>query len=112
MPKMATFQSTHSVGSGTTVGIPVEASVKFQSTHSVGSGTQATSLFRNLQGFQSTHSVGSGTRKSHSKRIRLKISIHPLRGEWDVVKYLPIFTYSISIHPLRGEWDREFCRDR
>ena len=33
------------------------------------------------------------------------ISIHPLRGEWDVSEPdKPLYTI-ISIHPLRGEWD-------
>ena len=35
----------------------------------------------------------------------LIISIHPLRGEWDYVNVSYAFFVSISIHPLRGEWD-------
>ena len=34
--------------------------------------------------FQSTHSVGSGTAREHPLRPLKGISIHPLRGEWDL----------------------------
>ena len=38
--------------------------------------------------------------------MRTNISIHPLRGEWDVYNISPSGDYEIiSIHPLRGEWD-------
>ena len=77
------FQSTHSVGSGTdTIGRRLHANDfnpptpwgvglrnggmgayrrRFQSTHSVGSGTILYSLTVPPRVFQSTHSVGSGT---------------------------------------------------
>ena len=82
-----------------------------------------------LRQFQSTHSVGSGTAEAEEAIAKIAISIHPLRGEWDVVLAHEHFTgyyfnpptpwgvglprpqrpegrADISIHPLRGEWDR------
>ena len=123
----------------------------FQSTHSVGSGTsRLCQKGYGYYGFQSTHSVGSGTDAFMSDVALSEISIHPLRGEWDAPLFfsvskavhfnpptpwgvglayfgvnliVPVFqsTHSvgsgtcssyiithktqISIHPLRGEWD-------
>ena len=83
--KILTFQSTHSVGSGTAAGMifrrcgkisihplrgewdgydrPPSPCQRFQSTHSVGSGTMHFRHSFPPQVFQSTHSVGSGTRR-------------------------------------------------
>ncbi len=61
------FQSTHSVGSGTCDLCCIMIVVAFQSTHSVGSGTKMCALSRRKREFQSTHSVGSGTAKLHKK---------------------------------------------
>ena len=104
------------------------AKLRFQSTHSVGSGTAiAGNRMADMQ-FQSTHSVGSGTGEPSTNAVGKMISIHPLRGEWDVpyglfaaqvTDFNPptpwgvgpsvhlLFTpfLQISIHPLRGEWD-------
>ena len=35
----------------------------------------------------------------------IRISIHPLRGEWDAKPTRDNDADRISIHPLRGEWD-------
>ena len=56
----------------------------FQSTHSVGSGTVFSRPRRPKARFQSTHSVGSGTGAETKITLNDAISIHPLRGEWDV----------------------------
>ena len=56
----------------------------FQSTHSVGSGTYNSSSGDGRSLFQSTHSVGSGTAHVSVWLCGRAISIHPLRGEWDV----------------------------
>ena len=55
--------------------------------------------------FQSTHSVGSGTLACLLRSLSRRISIHPLRGEWDSAKKFILDALQISIHPLRGEWD-------
>ena len=55
--------------------------------------------------FQSTHSVGSGTDLLEPFGVVLGISIHPLRGEWDLLMGEMYVATCISIHPLRGEWD-------
>ena len=62
-----TFQSTHSVGSGTNGILDELTEYLFQSTHSVGSGTEEWKNACVLSRFQSTHSVGSGTAKLHKK---------------------------------------------
>ena len=78
----------------------------FQSTHSVGSGTPPRLSSLNLPTFQSTHSVGSGTHYTTQIAKRQDISIHPLRGEWDCFPRPFRLCLRISIHPLRGEWDQ------
>ena len=59
--------------------------------------------------FQSTHSVGSGTLACLLRSLSRRISIHPLRGEWDSAKKFILDALQISIHPLRGEWDWSKC---
>ena len=86
--------------------------------------------YRDLLRFQSTHSVGSGTSASFCISEYFSISIHPLRGEWDLQAFVtvksklpfqsthsvgsgtctrqqPSLLVLISIHPLRGEWDNK-----
>ena len=82
MPRL--FQSTHSVGSGTLTRHLITALfISFQSTHSVGSGTCRYYVLFYTCVFQSTHSVGSGTNAYLKSKGFTRISIHPLRGEWD-----------------------------
>ena len=79
---------------------------RFQSTHSVGSGTGCPALnvsisiisIHPLRGEWDLPTVASG--------VAMPISIHPLRGEWDLSIRRYLFVFRISIHPLREEWDR------
>ena len=49
--------------------------------------------------------MGSGTHVQAYKIQKRGISIHPLRGEWDLGNAIRHDKTVISIHPLRGEWD-------
>ena len=125
------FQSTHSVGSGTSASEqPVKVSAisihplrgewdnwcKWSdkpiniSIHPLRGEWDVALVFviSSRSRFQSTHSVGSGTHNPCAYAARkIDISIHPLRGEWDSATAKDDFILLISIHPLRGEWD--FC---
>ncbi len=100
------FQSTHSVGSGTTCAKRPSPICVFQSTHSVGSGTAGDGIpgFRFLY-FNPPTPWGVGRYAIKSSDIPKTISIHPLRGEWDTFNSHFPGASIISIHPLRGEWD-------
>ena len=100
----------------------------FQSSHSARSGTHKLIKRSTLSIFQSSHSARSGTSAAACSRSMQRISILPLREEWDVcyiisAQIIKNFNpptprgvglcypkraespYSISILPLREEWD-------
>ena len=77
------FQSTHSMRSGTFFSFSFRLSGSFQSTHSMRSGTPTGIRELGPRPFQSTHSMRSGTLYRLCNGIRINISIHPLHAEWD-----------------------------
>ena len=99
------------------VGLPSRSAMHhnpiFQSTHSVGSGTQRPEG-RADEGTISIHPLRGewDLTADRPRGCRKKISIHPLRGEWDIYTWTAATVQKISIHPLRGEWDgivNRFC---
>ena len=126
--RLRAFQSTHSVGSGTqcindsraeseisihplrgewdSSGLFSTAiTFNFNPPTPWGVGRRSKRMFVSVKVFQSTHSVGSGTVSFVGYTPISLISIHPLRGEWDVYFSNASLRILISIHPLRGEWD-------
>ena len=72
----------------------------------MGRATITVPMRNNAKIFQSTPSVGRATAAGSGGGASTAISIHALRGEGDVAKYLTVFaSTSISIHALRGEGD-------
>ena len=131
--RAAAFQSTHSVGSGTT-GRRGQQGSFYISIHPLRGEWDLTSLRRMMHGcnFNPPTPWGVGRKIDKRKNPSSNISIHQLRGEWDEPEQTPKRFLShfnpptpwgvgltlhfdarlrrvISIHPLRGEWDLRFC---
>ena len=101
-----TFQSTHSMRSGTHDDqlVTIDDMISIHPLHAEWD-QHGGILSRCHRNFNPPTPCGVGPGPSSTSSVPSTISIHPLHAEWDNVSWQATMEDYISIHPLHAEWD-------